>query len=832
MYRLRKDTVSVHIKKIANFTSFCGLDTVIQNDDFSDYNVIFANNGAGKTSATRAFELLINKNNHISKYQSINSSVKPKVSFLLKDSSPVNIEENHPMPNHAFKLEIYNSDFLSNNAPFGGEFGLRKLDDQTIVLEGSAVGEETQEIEKLNIEIGTAKARQIKITGDDNNPDELGEIKTIEADNVNKDKSIEEIRRSVTSTPVQIAIDEIKLKNDELTDKSQYDYDEKKLFETQKQFDDLNDAIKKFDTLVEIKLPIFNLNSQRESIDTLFNFDIEKEAGKVSEKVKTHILLVGEQFLKDGRSIIRDKSIEICPFCTQEITNNILSEYTNYFNDAVDKFDILTAKIIKDLESDRSTFNTEKVSILNGFDKFKPFLESTFDENKNNLSIAMENIHNKINELEKLILQKQGINGKDEYDLLIGEITTLFTEIEKIIKLTSEILEDKKTQAANLAKIKLELKTIKVLKGKKDSFELQKAKYENSLAIEGLKAELAEINISLTKAEQQLRVIQSKRRPDIQVINSYLEALNLSKYSIDQDYHITINASIVENENLRIVLSEGEKTTITFAYFLARLKLFYDKSTLKDLVIVIDDPISSLDESRIYNTSYLVAKINIEIAGEILTDNKDKAQVFVLTHSHIFMTNIIRILGKVATYFQISRNGTTIEFDKKDEVAGYFDTFFLLLFKDIYNFTNELSIIEDYDKAINHGNKIRILLESFMKTNFISEFIKQEYRDQSTFDEKTINAITNKIKQSNNSHIFSNSIFSENDYVIKNENDVYPRINKILKGLHMESHGSVVDFYTQRKTSLIEVQGFAKIAINIMMALNPNQVYFYIEASK
>jgi wobble nucleotide-excising tRNase len=283
---------------------------------------------------------------------------------------------------------------------------------------------------------------------------------------------------------------------------------------------------------------------------------------------------------------------------------------------------------------------------------------------------------------------------------------------------------------------------------------------------------------------------------------------------------------------LRIVLSEGEKTTITFAYFLARLKLYYDKSTLKDLVIVIDDPISSLDESRIYNTSYLVAKINIEIAGEILKDNKDKAQIFVFTHSHIFMTNIIRILGKVATYFQISRNGTTIEFDKKDNVAGYFDTFFLLLFKDIYQFTNETGVLEDYDKAINHGNKIRILLESFMKTNFISEFIKQEYRDQSTFDKKTIKSIIDKIKQSNTHHVFSNSIFIDNDYIVSDENSIHPKIDKIIKGLHMDSHGSIVDFYSQHKTSLIEVQGFAKIAINIMMALNPNQVCFYIEASK
>jgi hypothetical protein len=33
-------------------------------------------------------------------------------------------------------MEVYNSDFLQDNAPLNKEFGLKKLDDETIVLEG------------------------------------------------------------------------------------------------------------------------------------------------------------------------------------------------------------------------------------------------------------------------------------------------------------------------------------------------------------------------------------------------------------------------------------------------------------------------------------------------------------------------------------------------------------------------------------------------------------------------------------------------------------------------------------------------------------------------
>ncbi len=62
--------MSINIKKIKSFKAFCGLDA-IEMDEFEHYNIIFGNNGCGKTSLTRAFELLISKNKHIEKYRTI-----------------------------------------------------------------------------------------------------------------------------------------------------------------------------------------------------------------------------------------------------------------------------------------------------------------------------------------------------------------------------------------------------------------------------------------------------------------------------------------------------------------------------------------------------------------------------------------------------------------------------------------------------------------------------------------------------------------------------------------------------------------------------------------
>lgn len=823
--------MATHIKKINNLKSFCGLDNILQSDEFTDYNVIFANNGVGKTTATRAFELLIKKNNHILKYQTIDSIIKPEISFLLNDNTIINIDETTQTLNAPFKLEIYNSDFLSNNAPFGGEFGLKKLDDQTIILEGSAIGEETKEIEQLKLDIEKTRVREKIINGDINAPDNLGEIKKFKNQNVEVDKKIESIRKDLTSNLIQISIDDITI-HENFSDELKFHYDDKKLVELQQQCDGLNEALKKFDLLDEIKFPIFNFNTQKKVIDELFLFDKEKEAGLVSENIKTHILKVGTKFLQEGIQIVEEKELDECPFCKQLITNGILDEYASYFNEKIKQFDSTTLKISKDLNADKENLKNEQKNIIEKFEKYKPFLNNQFEENKNNLNDFISNLVNKITELSKLILLKEGIAKQHLYTEILTEIDSVVQKIESIIKLTKSVLEDKKAQKSNLEQLKKDLKSLKILKGKKESLGLQKSKFLNSENISKLKNESIE-NINILKEfETKLQKLQAEKRPEIEVINGYLKVLNLSKYSINKDYQITINAAIVENDNLKIVLSEGEKTTITFAYFMARLKAYYNEVTLKNLVIVIDDPISSLDENRIYNTSYLVSKVNQEIAGKIVKESKDKAQVFVFTHSHIFMTNIIRILGKHVSYFQLTRNNSELEFHMKDKVAGYFDTFFLLLFKEVYQFANTVHIIEDYNKALNNGNKIRIMLESFMKTNFISEFIEKEFKQQSSFDEETINTIIKKIKIFNSSHLFANSIFKDIDCVIIDEKNIFPKIDLIVKGLHMDSHGSIVDFYSQHKTSLSEVHKFAKIAINIMIALNPNQVHFYIEAAQ
>ena len=429
--------MSIHIKKISKVNSFCGLNNINLDYEFKDYNVLFANNGSGKTSVTRALELLIHRNSHISKYQTINSSVLPNIEFELSDRN-VSIDSINILPQLPFKMEVYNSDFLQDNAPLNKEFGLKKLDDETIVLEGSGVGEETQEIEKLNKEKKELEERLNKIGNfrDIENINEDSDIKKELINIENAVKDIEKVRKSITSTSIQIKLEDFEIQKEQINDISKFNYDDKKLVNIQNDFNELDIAIKKFDSLNEIFLPKLIYENKKNDFNWLFSFDIEKEAGEVSEKVKLHISNIGRKFIEDGMNIINDNT---CPFCTQSIENGIIGEYTNYFNESIKRFNSLSSSIQVELIDEVKKWDELKKSIISNFENFRPFIQN-FDENKTKLENFIPEMIKEINQLEKLVVYKKGIENKNLYEEKSTNIEKYFNEISKIIDLTKSIL--------------------------------------------------------------------------------------------------------------------------------------------------------------------------------------------------------------------------------------------------------------------------------------------------------------------------------------------------------------------------------------------------------
>ncbi|WQZ12207.1 AAA family ATPase [Helicobacter pylori] len=809
--------MAINIKKIKSFKAFCGLG-MIEMDEFKHYNIIFGNNGCGKTSLTRAFELLIPKNKHIEKYRTISAAESPSIEFECEDRS-YKIEPNSDIRVPPFKVEIYNSDFLHNNMPLNSEFGLKKLDDGTIILEGSVLGEETKEINQLKDFREKVEKRQKKIK-DENDTENTLSAKQ-ESEIKKYDKEIERIRQKMTSNTIKITPDEIGINNFYKVSKDKFKYQEDVLTNLEKDFNKLNEAMKKFDGLKEMELPK-DYQTIKDKLEFLFSFDIDKEAGEVSKKIKEHISKVGREFIEKGIELQKEMPDNACPFCTQKIPHEIIQEYTSYFNKSVEKFNQCSLEMSGTLKNILDQWNIKE--ILQAFEQFKPFMED-FSQNKESLENALERIKVLLEKLQKEVDKKEGAKNEKKFQKIDKELLEIQENIQQHVDETRNILNEKKKQKEKLEKLKTELKEARIKKVKYDSYDWQKSKREAERKLSVLNRGHERLNRLLEKIDNKLKKLYEQKRPDIEAINSYLKALNLTKYSLHEDYRIVLNSDVLENSEAEMILSDGEKTTLAFAYFLARLKLFYKKENLKDLVVIIDDPISSLDEQRIYNTSDIVAKINQELVGEAL-EKDEEAQVFVLTHNHTFMARLINMVGKNARYFQLERHQNQLKIVCKNKVVGYFDTFYLLLFKEVYVFAKKEKVQDDCKEAINYGNKVRILLESFLKINFIDSFLAKKH--DGVFKEDMLKHLI----ETANGEVelnFSKLPFNEdNNCNIKNKDMLFKKFLRIVKGLHLDSHGSVMDFFSPYKIPLENVQEFAKIAINAMKILNPYQTRSYM----
>ena len=106
-------------------------------------------------------------------------------------------------------------------------------------------------------------------------------------------------------------------------------------------------------------------------------------------------------------------------------------------------------------------------------------------------------------------------------------------------------------------------------------------------------------------------------------------------------------------------LSDGEKNTLSFAFFVTHLRL---KGDLSDTIVVFDDPLSSMDDNR--------RKITADIIGEL---SKESKQMIVLTHKRDFLLLVSDKLEspQVLSLKKDNINGSSIvRFDLENERKG------------------------------------------------------------------------------------------------------------------------------------------------------------------
>ena len=150
---------------------------------------------------------------------------------------------------------------------------------------------------------------------------------------------------------------------------------------------------------------------------------------------------------------------------------------------------------------------------------------------------------------------------------------------------------------------------------------------ENLSNIEKLKKEIEE-------RESQAKI--DKRATLIKELQRYLKIFFGGKYEFDEkNFCIRFkNRALVDDTDN--VLSDGEKSILAFCFYLANIHGIVKKeSDYSKLMLVIDDPVSSMDYNYVYNVAQVIR--DLKNAPYI-----ERLRYIILTHNMEFMSILVR----------------------------------------------------------------------------------------------------------------------------------------------------------------------------------------------
>ena len=394
-------------------------------------------------------------------------------------------------------------------------------------------------------------------------------------------------------------------------------------------------------------------------------------------------------WVNKGRSYIGEDGV--CPFCQQKtITKDLENQLNDFFyvvyeNDIEYINELVTEyrSISEQLQSKyMAIVNDEHTTNIANIDTVKA--NALLDSLKSSFSTVIVEMESKTREPGSCIeisKSKQAIenilkvfNSANEVINKHNTIVDNFNDEKQ--KLVDDIWEFLVTENSSLIKDYL-----------KDVANIDKAIKGIATIISDCQIKLNELNEKIVEAGKNITSVQ----PTVDEINRSLRAYGFTNFQIvpskqmDNCYQIQrMDGTLATN-----TLSEGEETFISFLYFMQLAKGSMDETKVSSSkVLVLDDPISSLDSTVLYIVSSMVKSL----VKDVRENKSNVKQVFVLTHNVFFHKEASFINGRTkecndVNYWIISKdyNVTSIRsFGKENPIKTSYE----LLWKELKTNTN------------------------------------------------------------------------------------------------------------------------------------------------
>lgn len=411
---------------------------------------------------------------------------------------------------------------------------------------------------------------------------------------------------------------------------------------------------------------------------------MEEAERRVREHINRWLDAHGEEWLRQG-AIYLEKTADECPFCGQSIHGvELVEAYKTYFDASYNNL----KRMIKDeLNRIKETFGEtcwgeiSRVLTQNhaaqGSWSDRSDLHFPAELNKEEIKSVLDNLRDAAIEVltRKLSAPLSKIGSSDRFRIAVQRYTEIRAHVNEynqgIRKVKAEIDSLKCSLATvNLGELQKEIKRL----------EAQKRRAQPDIArlcseYQDLREEKSQFEEEKrTKRKELEQYTENLLRGYRETINEFLDQFGAG-FSIEEmnvthvrgtprtEYQLAIlgervNVSSQQREvaigrSFESTMSEGGKRTLALAFFLARLKV---DENLRDYVVVVDDPVSSLDSGRRRATRDALA----ELAQHC-------SQLIVLSHDALFLRDFVRYLrDNEWEALQIRRQGDYSVIEKCD----------------------------------------------------------------------------------------------------------------------------------------------------------------------
>lgn len=402
-------------------------------------------------------------------------------------------------------------------------------------------------------------------------------------------------------------------------------------------------------------LPIPDFNKDY-FINNILHKTLDSLSSEAEQRVKEHAAnfnMPSAAWLVQGNTFLGDK--KTCPFCGQSVSEvDLIHAYKAYFSEEYKNFNaalktydgisVLGESKIAEIANIILLNDTTRKAFNGGIEDEWP----TIDVNEfKNVCARLYNVLQSAHEKKKSLVL-DSVDLPPEFESLFAKF---FLFVQKI-KDYNDAINATNTKLSELNADDLPNETQKL-----SNIKMQKARWcELDLLAENEVKPLIEQRSEVTRNNKNLQ--ETFRANAIEFKNKYENSINAFLDSFGVNFRVQITPPnfrtakpsydfgvIIDGYTENVIsarprtsidleqcvgnaLSEGDKSTLAFAFFLAKLT---QNGMLDEKIVVIDDPISSLGDFRKRKTVVEIRKLSEHVS-----------QLFVLSHDPLFLNDIMK----------------------------------------------------------------------------------------------------------------------------------------------------------------------------------------------